>query len=182
MLQTGLRLSDLTQLTCQDVQLGPGAHLRCHGKSRKDRCTPLTAQTVAVLHVWLRERQGGPTDPLFPGHRGSALSPDAVQRLVSRYGVVAQRTCPSLRDKRVTPHVLRHTCAMQLLQAGVDTSVIALWLGPRSVETTCSAWSRRAMAWPRSRLGPSASPTRRRAFARRSNACRATWRRWSPTS
>ncbi len=135
-LRTGLRLSELTQLTCQDVQLGPGAHVRCHGKGRKDRCTPLTGQTVAVLHVWLRERQGGPTDPLFPSHCGSALSPDAVQRLVTRYAAVAQRTCPSLRDKRITPHVLRHTNAMQLLQAGVDTSVIALWLGHEGVETT----------------------------------------------
>src|SRR5215510_1937502 len=79
-----------------------------------------------MLHVWLRERQGAPTDPLFPSHRGSALSPDAAQRLVSRYAVVAQRTCSPLREKRVTPHVLRHTCAMRLLQAGVDTSVIAL--------------------------------------------------------
>jgi site-specific recombinase XerD len=135
-LQTGLRLSELTQLTCQDVQLGPGAHVRCHGKGRKDRCTPLTAQTVAVLHVWLRERHGHPTDPLFPSHRGSALSPDAVQRLVTKYAAGAQQTCPSLRDKRVTPHVLRHTSAMQLLRAGVDTSTIALWLGHEGVETT----------------------------------------------
>jgi len=89
-----------------------------------------------MLHVWLRERQGAPTDPLFPSHRGSALSPDAAQRLVSRYAVVAQRTCSPLREKRVTPHVLRHTCAAQLLQAAVDTSVIALWLAHESVETT----------------------------------------------
>lgn len=135
-IQTGLRLSELTQLAGQDVQLGAGAHLRCLGKGRKERCTPLTAQTIGVLSVWLRERQGQPGDPLFPSHRGSPLSSDAVQRLVAKYATRAQQRCPSLHDKRVTPHVLRHTSAMQLLQAGVDTSVIALWLGHESVETT----------------------------------------------
>lgn len=135
-IQTGLRLSELIQLHCQDVQLGAGAHVRCQGKGRKERCTPLTAQTVAVLNAWLRELQCQPGDPLFPSHHGSPLSSDAVQRLVTKYTAKAQRRCPSLQGKRITPHVLRHTSAMQLLQAGVDTSVIALWLGHENVETT----------------------------------------------
>lgn len=134
--QTGLRVSELSGLACQDVHLGSGAHVRCRGKGRKERCTPLTAQAVPVLRVWMRERQGQPADPLFPTTRGSALSRDAVERLVSKYAAAAKRFCPSLRDKHVTPHVLRHTCAMHLLQAGVDTSVIALWLGHEGVETT----------------------------------------------
>jgi len=134
--QTGLRLSELTQLTRQDVHLDDGAHVRCDGKGRKERCTPLTRQTVAVLRVWLREHHGQPADPLFPRQQGGVLSSDAVQRLVAKYAAVAESRCPSLHSKRITPHVLRHTSAMQLLHAGVDSSVIALWLGHESIETT----------------------------------------------
>jgi integrase/recombinase XerD len=96
----------------------------------------LTAQTVAVLRTWLRERQGGDRDPLFPSRRGSRLSSDAVARLLAKYSIAAVRGCPSLRGKRVSPHVLRHTTAMQLLKAGIDTTVIALWLGHESAQTT----------------------------------------------
>lgn len=135
-IQTGLRVSELTGLSCGDVQLGVGAHIRCHGKGRKNRATPLTAQTVDVLGVWLRERAGGHGDPLFPSRRGGPLSTDAVAWLVAKHTATAAVSCPSLHAKRVTPHVLRHTAAMQLLQAGVDTSVIALWLGHESVATT----------------------------------------------
>jgi len=134
--QTGLRVSELTGLRCQDVELGGGAHLRCSGKGRKERCTPFTAQTVAVLRVWLKKRSGQPTDPLFPSRSGGVLSRDAVERLVTKHAAAAQQRCPSLSAKQVTPHVLRHTAAMALLQAGVDSSVIALWLGHESVETT----------------------------------------------
>jgi site-specific recombinase XerD len=134
--ETGLRLSELTQLTCRDVRLDDGAHVRCDGKGRKERCTPLNRQTIAVLRVWLRELQGRPDDLLFPRQHGGMLSPDAVQRLVAKYATTAASRCPSLRGKHITPHVLRHTCAMQLLHAGVDSSVIALWLGHESVETT----------------------------------------------
>jgi len=134
--QTGLRVSELTQLRREDVELGTGAHVRCHGKGRKERCTPLIAQTVAVLRSWLRERQGRPGDALFPSRRGGALSRDAVERLVAKYAQRASRNCPSLRGKRVTPHVLRHTNAMELRHAGVDRSVIALLLGHESIETT----------------------------------------------
>ncbi len=134
--QTGMRVSELTRLACQDVHLDTGAHLRCHGKGRKERITPLTTPTVAALRLWMQERQGQPGDALFSTSRGRPLSPDAVALLVSKYAVVAQQSCPSLHGKQVSPHVLRHTCAMQLLQAGVDTSVIALWLGHEQVETT----------------------------------------------
>jgi integrase/recombinase XerD len=135
-IQTGLRLTEFTALKVQDVHLGGGAHVRCRGKGRKDRCTPLNNQTVVVLKNWVREHGGMPGDPLFPTRRGSSLSPDAVESLVAEHARTAARTCPSLRGKRVTPHVLRHTNAMQLLQAGVDTATIALWLGHERVQTT----------------------------------------------
>jgi integrase/recombinase XerD len=134
--QTGLRVSELTGLRRHDVQLGTAAHLRCRGKGRKDRCTPLTTHTRDVLHTWLDERGGQPDDPLFPSRRGHPLSRDAIERLVTRHATTAARQCPTLRTKQVSPHVLRHTAAMALLHAGVDTSVIALWLGHESVETT----------------------------------------------
>jgi site-specific recombinase XerD len=134
--QTGLRVSEVAKLICQDVHLDAGAHVRCHGKGRKERITPLTAQTAAILRVWICERHGRPDDPLFPTSRGRPLSTDAIALLIGKYTTVAQNSCPSLRAKQVSPHVLRHTCAMQLLQAGVDTSVIALWLGHEQIQTT----------------------------------------------
>ncbi|MGH2781758.1 MAG: tyrosine-type recombinase/integrase, partial [Thermoleophilaceae bacterium] len=134
--QTGLRVSELTGLHCADVHLGTGAHVSCRGKGRKQRITPLTGATVAVLRVWLAERGGGPADPLFPTRTGTPLSRDAVERRLAKYTAIAAARHPSLRAKRVTAHVLRHTAAMRLLQAGVDTSVIALWLGHEQVDTT----------------------------------------------
>jgi len=135
-IQTGLRLSELIGLDCGDVSLDTAPHVRCEGKGRKERCVPLTKSTVAVLRVWLRERQGRLDDPLFPTRTGRRLSPDAVERRVAGYAATAARRAPSLADKHVTPHVLRHTSAMQLLQAGVDTSVIALWLGHADIRST----------------------------------------------
>jgi integrase/recombinase XerD len=134
--QTGLRVSELTHLACQDVSLGPAAYVRCRGKGRKERCTPLMAPVLNVLRVWLQERQGRPADPVFPTSRGRMLSTDAVEFLVRKYAAKARSTCPSLAGREVTPHVLRHTCAMRLLEVGVDTSVIALWLGHEMAETT----------------------------------------------
>jgi integrase/recombinase XerD len=134
--QTGLRVSELTSLICADVELSTGAHLRCHGKGRKERITPLTNQVCAVLGMWLAERRGAPTDPVFPSRRGGALSSDAVAFLVTKHARTAATRCPSLATKKVTPHVLRHTCAMRLLAVGVDITVIALWLGHEGVETT----------------------------------------------
>jgi integrase/recombinase XerD len=134
--QTGLRVSELTGITRQDICLGTGAHVRCHGKGRKDRATPLTAQTVRVLRTWLAELSPEPGAPLFPTQPGGRLSRDAVERLVTRHAVTAARACPSIAEKRVSPHTLRHSAAMALLKSGVDTSVIALWLGHESPETT----------------------------------------------
>ena len=135
-IQTGLRISELSGLVCGDLHLQVGAHVRCRGKGRKDRATPLTDQTVAVLKVWLRERAGQPPEPLFPSRRGGPLSPDAIEWLTAKHAAAAARHSPSIDAKNVTPHTLRHTAAMQLLQAGVDVSVIALWLGHESVQTT----------------------------------------------
>jgi site-specific recombinase XerD len=134
--QTGLRVSELIGLNCQDVVLGTGAHLRCEGKGRKHRCTPLRPETAAMLTAWLHERHGLPGDPVFPSIRGGKLSRDAIERLVTKYTAIAKQNCASLKKKKVSPHVLRHAAAMDLLQHGVDRSVIALWLGHESVETT----------------------------------------------
>ena len=134
--QTGLRLSEMTSLTRDDVTLGTGAHLHVIGKGRKERCTPLAKPTVAVLKAWLREPPRGNRRVLFPNASGARLSPDAVHYLMVKHCRVAAAACPSLKDKRITLHVLRHTMALDLLQAGVDRSVIALWLGHESIETT----------------------------------------------
>jgi integrase/recombinase XerD len=135
-IQTGLRVSELIGLRRSDIVLGSGAHVRCEGKGRKQRCTPLRPEAVEVLAQWLRECPAEPTTPAFPSSRGGPLSRDAVERLIARHRRGAERSCPSLKRKRVTPHVLRHTAAMQLLRHGIDRSVIALWLGHESVETT----------------------------------------------
>ena len=135
-LQTGLRASELINLRCKDVVLGTGAHIRCDGKGRKERCTPLRRDTVRLLEQWLRERRGGDDQPLFPSMRGDRLSRDALEHIVRRHAQIASASCPSLRTKRVSPHILRHSTAMELLQHGVDQTVIALWLGHESVETT----------------------------------------------
>ena len=134
--QTGLRLSEMTALRHEDISLGTGAHVRCRGKGRKERCTPLAKPTVAVLQAWIREQGRGDSKTLFPSSRGGSLSADGVQHLLSRHVIKARKSCASLRKKRVSPHVLRHAAAMELLQAGVDRAVIALWLGHESVETT----------------------------------------------
>lgn len=133
--QTGLRLSELTSLDRSAVTFGAGAHVRCRGKGRKDRATPLTTGTAAVLRSRLKEPVPQ-TEVLFPNARGGRLSADSVQYLVRKYAQVAAVRCPTLRGKRVSPHVLRHSAAMELLAAGVDSSVIALWLGHESVNTT----------------------------------------------
>jgi len=134
--QTGVRLSEVTGLRREDVNLSAGAHICIMGKGRKERRTPLTKQSVAVLRSWLQEPVRGNSEVLFPNARGGRLSADGVAYILAKHVAVACQTCPSLKRKRVTPHVLRHTAAMELLEAGVDTSVIALWLGHESIETT----------------------------------------------
>jgi len=135
-IQTGLRVSELTGLSCADVTLGSGANVRCTGKGRKQRMTPLTTTTQAVLRAWLGERSGRPGDPLFCTSTGARLTRDAVARRITKHAATAGQRCPSLKSKRLTPHVMRHTSAMQLLHAGVDTTLIALWLGHEDVRST----------------------------------------------
>lgn len=135
-IQTGLRVSELIGLRHSDVSLGRGPHLRCEGKGRKARVTPLTTQTVAVLRAWVAEQSGDPADPLFPASHGGPLSRDAIERLLAKHAATAQHVCPTLNGKRLSPHTMRHTSAMRLLHAGVDTTVIALWLGHETTRTT----------------------------------------------
>jgi len=135
-IQTGLRVSELTGLRCQDVRLGTISYLFTKGKNRKERTVPLTTQTVKVLTLWLKERAGEPEDPLFPSNRDGPLSRDAVEWLINKHTTTAADRCPSLHTKRVTAHVLRHTTAMTLLQSDISTSVIALWLGHEQETTT----------------------------------------------
>ncbi len=134
--QTGMRVSELAGLRRSDLVLGVGAHVRCTGKGRKERSTPLLANTVAVLRDWLDERSGAADDPLFAGPSGKQLSRGAIACLVARHARTAAENCPAIATKRVAPHVLRHSCAMELLHAGVDLATIALWLGHESIRTT----------------------------------------------
>ena len=134
---TGLRVSELTALDCGDITLGTGASVRCrHSKGRKQRAVPLITPVRGVLAVWLAERAGQPNDPLFPTRTGRRLSTDAIAQRLNTHAATAATTCPSLTGKHLHPHVLRHSCAMSLLQAGVDTTVIALWLGHADVRST----------------------------------------------
>jgi site-specific recombinase XerD len=135
-IETGLRVSELTGLTLANTHLGTPAHISCHGKGRKDRITPLTKTTTAILRDWLKERGGLPADPLFPTSRGTPLTRDAVARRLAKHTTTAADACATLHDKTITPHALRHTAAMRLLHAGVDTAVIALWLGHEQIDTT----------------------------------------------
>src|SRR6516225_10247912 len=134
--QTGLRLSELISLDRDALHLGAGAHVRVIGKGRKERCTPLSKNARSTLQAWLKEPVRRGVNALFPNVRGGRLSADSVQSLLAKYVQVASETYPTMKSKRVSPHVLRHTAAMELLQAGVDSSVIALWLGHESIETT----------------------------------------------
>jgi len=134
--QTGLRLSEMTGLKREDVIFGAGAHVRVIGKGRKERCTPIAKSIRPVLKSWLREPQRGNGQVLFPNAQGDRLSVHGVQYLLSKHRVTASRSCLSLKQKRVTVHRLRHTMAMDMLEEGVDRSVIALWLGHERVETT----------------------------------------------
>lgn len=136
MVQTGLRVSEMTSLRVGDVVLGQTAYIQCEGKGRKNRCTPLREDAVEAVTRWLDEQGPAASDPLFPSMRGSRLSSDAVERMVAKHVATARHACPSLAERRITPHVLRHSAAMALREQGVDLSVIALWLGHESVETT----------------------------------------------
>jgi len=131
----GLRVSELTALTTTDLHLGTGAHVACHGKGRKKRITPLDRRTVAVLREFTATLPAG-DGFLFPTRTGTRMSTDAVATRLALHAQAAAQSCPSMVSKTITPHVLRHTAAMRLLTAGIDTTVIALWLGHESIETT----------------------------------------------
>jgi site-specific recombinase XerD len=133
--QTGLRVSELTGLRCRDFVFSNTAYVQCRGKGRKERSTPLRKEAATVMSRWLRERNGQPEAAAFPNARGGSLSRDGVEYLIGRHTSTATKQCPSLKTKRVSPHVLRHTAAMELLQAGVDRAVIALWLGHETLNT-----------------------------------------------
>ncbi|MBS2005229.1 MAG: tyrosine-type recombinase/integrase [Candidatus Obscuribacterales bacterium] len=136
-LQTGLRLSEIVSLQSADLVMGSGAHVRVIGKGRKERCTPLTKQTAHVMQTWIHELATADNGGiLFPNARKGRLSADGVQHILAKHLKTARNTCPSLNGKRITPHVLRHSCAMQLLHAGIDRAMIALWLGHESIDTT----------------------------------------------
>ena len=135
-IQTGLRISELIGLTVADITVGTGANVHTIGKGRKERRTPLVPHTIEALRAWLTERGENPADPLFPTSTGKPLSRDAIEHRVALHVATAEQSCPSIRDKHVTTHTLRHTCAMRLLHSGVDITVIALWLGHAQVTTT----------------------------------------------
>jgi len=135
-IQTGLRISELTGLLCQDITLGTGANVHTIGKGRKERRTPLTPPTRTVLKAWLRERAGTPEAPLFPTSTGKRLSRDAIEHRLAIHLRTAATSCPSITTKHITMHTLRHTAAMRLLLAGNDITVIALWLGHEQITTT----------------------------------------------
>ena len=136
MIQTGIRVSELTGLRIGDVHLGVGAHIRVTGKGRKMRSPTLTRETVAVVRAWLKERHGQPDQPLFPTRQGGPLSRYTVGAIVTRHASTAAVDCPSLTAKRTTPHTLRHTNAMLLRAKDVDIATIALWLGHETTQTT----------------------------------------------
>jgi integrase/recombinase XerD len=133
--QTGLRVSEVSGLCWQDIALGTGAHVRCQGKGRKERCTPLRKDAITALRAWQREQQSRPEEPVFPSTRGGPLGREGVAYLLTKHVAAAQQRCPSLQGKRVTPHVLRHSAAMGLLHSGVDSAVIAMWLGHETMDT-----------------------------------------------
>jgi len=157
-LETGLRVSELIGLTCGSLELGDGGHVRCQGKGRKERITPLRRETRSVVRAWINECDGATADPLFPGPRGEALSRDAVRRLVERHVTQTAKCCPSLATKKVTAHTLRHSCAMNLLRHGVDIATIALWLGHEDIRTTYSVYLHADLALKEQALARTAPP------------------------
>jgi integrase len=134
--QTGLRVSELTALTCADLTFGIGANVYTKGKGRKQRHTPLTPATAKLLRAWIVQRAARSEEPLFATRAHRRLSTDAVEDLIDKHVAVAARTCESMHHKRVTPHTLRHTCAMGLLASELDIATIALWLGHSSTKAT----------------------------------------------
>jgi integrase/recombinase XerD len=173
--QTGLRVSELTALRCRDLTFGTGANIYTTGKGRRDRHTPLTPATARLLRAWLRERRTEPEDPVFSTRAGGHLSTDAVEDLVDKHVAAATTACPSLQTKRVTPHTLRHTCAMNLLGAGVDLTTIALFLGHSNTRST-EIYLHADLALKEHALARTAQPQQPRAATARPTSCSRSWR------
>jgi integrase/recombinase XerD len=133
---TGARVSELTALQVRDVLLENHNALQLHGKGRKTRIIPLWASTATELRTWMRQTQRAPGSPLFPNRNGTAMTRSGVRDRLNRAMAIAQRSCPSLRGQRVSPHTIRHSTAVHLLQSGTDLAVIALWLGHSSPAVT----------------------------------------------
>lgn len=133
-IQTGFRLSELLGLTRNSIVWDQNVTITCIGKGRKSRSLPLSKSTEVCLRTWIKDL--GEIDILFPTIHGKKMSSDSFQYLLKKYAAIAARTCPSLNSKNVTPHMLRHTAAMRLLQAGNDLASIAIWLGHESIKTT----------------------------------------------
>ena len=136
MYNTGARVSEIIRLDVEDLELGPTATVRIHGKGRKDRVIPLWKETRRQLADWLRQISTARDTPLFPSRRGERLTRVGVRSRLNAAVATARQTCPSLQKRRIFPHLIRHSTAMHLLQAGVDITVIALWLGHQSTATT----------------------------------------------
>lgn len=136
MYNTGARVSEIAGLCRCDVTLDKSPHVHLHGKGRKDRAVPIWSRTAQTLRLWFNETGTASTDAAFPNARGGHLSRHGVAFIVHKAHELSRVDCPSLKHKRVHPHLIRHATAMHLLQSGVDPAVIALWLGHECVETT----------------------------------------------
>jgi site-specific recombinase XerD len=136
MYNSGARVSEVASLQRRHIQVGATSFLELHGKGRKERKVPVWPRTARTLKTWLDSCDASPESAAFPNARGGRLSRDGVNYILQAAVRAAASGCPSLSSKHVSPHVIRHTTAMHLLQAGVDIAVIALWLGHESIETT----------------------------------------------
>lgn len=132
----GLRVSELVGLQLRDVTLQPQASILVHGKGRRERCLPLWKVTTAALRAWLGLRGSAPTPEVFVSARGQALTRSGFEYILAKHVATAEKSCPTLTTKRVSPHVLRHTCALTVLQATKDLRKVALWLGHAHMQTT----------------------------------------------
>ena len=135
-IQTGMRLAELTALKWENVHLGQGASIECLGKGRKNRSTPLSKEAINCLFLWSKELDSAASNIVFPTIHGCRMSSDSVQYMLKKNTIIAAKHCSSLTSKKITPHVLRHTTAMRLVQCGIDLPSIALWLGHESIKTT----------------------------------------------
>jgi site-specific recombinase XerD len=136
MYNTGARVSEIAALRVGDLHLDDGGAIHIHGKGRKQRAVPLWRQTVRLLRQWLKRTDHSPEKPLLANARGGIMTRAGITQRLRQAVALAAKRDPSLRNRIVSPHTIRHTTAMHLLQSGVDLSVIAMWLGHESIQTT----------------------------------------------